>query len=80
VALGDGRKRTYDSEKLPLTKMGKSLYAARKLPKGHVLRAEDIVMKSPGGGLPPYEIDRLVGKKLVTDVGDEQALTAGMVG
>lgn len=80
IALGDGRKKTYDSEKLPLNKMGKSLYAARKLPKGHLLRAEDIVMKSPGGGLPPYEIDRLVGRKLVADVGEEQALTLGMIG
>lgn len=80
VALGDGRKRTYDSERLPLTKMGKSLYAARQLPKGHVLRAEDIVMKSPGGGLPPYELDGLLGRKLSVDVEQEQALSLSMLG
>jgi N-acetylneuraminate synthase/sialic acid synthase len=80
LALGDGVKRTYDSEKLPLTKMGKSLYVARRLPKGHILRAEDIVMKSPGGGLPPYELERLVGRKLTSDVAEEQALTLEMIG
>ena len=35
--------------------MGKSLVVARDLPAGHVLTAGDIVMKSPGGGIPPYE-------------------------
>lgn len=79
IALGDGVKRTYDSEKLPLTKMGKSLYAAQALSKGHVLKSRDIVMKSPGGGLPPYELDRLVGKRLAVDVRDEQPLSMNMV-
>jgi N-acetylneuraminate synthase/sialic acid synthase len=55
--------------------MGKSLYAARPLRKGHVMRADDIVMKSPGGGLPPYEIDRVVGRALAADVEAEQALS-----
>jgi N-acetylneuraminate synthase/sialic acid synthase len=79
IALGDGVKRTYDSEKLPLTKMGKSLYAARALSKGHLLKSSDIVMKSPGGGLPPYELDRLVGRRLAVDVREEQPLSLTMV-
>jgi sialic acid synthase len=79
VALGDGVKRTYDSEKVPLTKMGKSLYAARALSKGHLLKSGDIVMKSPGGGLPPCELDRLVGKRLAVDVREEQPLSMNMV-
>jgi sialic acid synthase len=79
VALGDGVKRTYDSEKLPLTKMGKSLYAARALAKGHQLKSSDIVMKSPGGGLAPYELERLVGKRLAVDVREEQPLSMTMV-
>jgi N-acetylneuraminate synthase/sialic acid synthase len=79
LALGDGAKRTYDSEKLPLAKMGKSLVAARALPKGHVLSATDIAMKSPGGGLPPYEIERLLGKPLSVGVAEDQPLSLGMV-
>ena len=37
AALGDGRKRMYQSEAEPATKMGKKLVAARDLPAGHVL-------------------------------------------
>jgi N-acetylneuraminate synthase/sialic acid synthase len=29
-----------------------------------VLKAEDLAIKSPGDGLAPYEIDRLIGRKL----------------
>lgn len=60
-AMGDGRKKIYDSEKAPIVKMGKSLVVARDLPSGHVLTAADIVMKSPGGGIPPYELDTVLG-------------------
>ena len=35
VAMGDGVKRTYDTEVNPLIKMGKKLVAARDLPAGH---------------------------------------------
>jgi N-acetylneuraminate synthase/sialic acid synthase len=62
VALGDGVKKIHESERAPITKMGKSLVAARDLPQGHVLRRDDIVMKSPGGGIPPYELASVVGR------------------
>ena len=37
IAMGDGVKRCYESEKGPLYKMAKKLVAARDLPAGHVL-------------------------------------------
>jgi N-acetylneuraminate synthase/sialic acid synthase len=61
-AMGDGVKKVYESERAPIIKMGKSFVVARNLPLGHVLRAEDIVMKSPGGGIPPYELDNIIGR------------------
>jgi N-acetylneuraminate synthase/sialic acid synthase len=60
-AMGNGVKKIYESEKAPIVKMGKSLVVARDLPAGHVLSREDIVMKSPGGGIPPYELDKVLG-------------------
>ena len=60
-AMGNGVKKVYDSEKAPIIKMGKSLVIARDLPAGHVLGREDIVMKSPGGGIPPFELDKVLG-------------------
>ncbi|MFV0437394.1 MAG: N-acetylneuraminate synthase family protein [Desulfopila sp.] len=62
MAMGDGIKRVYPSEVAPITKMGKKLVAARNLPAGHALRREDIAVKSPGGGLAPYEMDKVLGR------------------
>ncbi|MDQ3866241.1 MAG: N-acetylneuraminate synthase family protein, partial [Actinomycetota bacterium] len=65
VALGDGVKRPLAIEEKPLEKMGKKLVAARELEAGHVLAPEDVAIKSPAdGGLPPYELDRIVGMRL----------------
>jgi sialic acid synthase len=61
-AMGDGTKKIYDSERAPIVKMGKSLVVARNLPSGHMLSAADIVMKSPGGGIPPYDLDKVIGR------------------
>ena len=64
-ALGDGVKRPLPIEEAPIRKMGKKLVAARELDEGHVLAAEDVAIKSPAdGGLPPYELDRIVGSRL----------------
>ncbi|HHM05981.1 MAG TPA: N-acetylneuraminate synthase [Gammaproteobacteria bacterium] len=71
VSLGDGKKELADFEKDARRKMGKSLYAARHLKAGEVLRREDLVVKSPGGGLPPYRMGELLGKRLVVDVPQE---------
>jgi sialic acid synthase len=79
VALGAGEKRVHDSEKAPIKKMAKSLFCAADLPAGHVLRAEDIAMKSPGDGLAPSELDAVIGARLLVDVDRETMLTFELV-
>jgi len=74
LALGDGRKIMYSSEKAPITKMGKSLVAKRDFPRGHVITHDDIAMKSPGGGLPPYEWDNVVGMTLTQPILEDEFL------
>jgi N-acetylneuraminate synthase/sialic acid synthase len=71
VALGDGVKRVHKSEEAPMQKMGKQLVVSRDLPAGHVLRSEDVALKSPGGGLPPYAIDRVLGRVLLEDLAED---------
>ncbi|MBI2828972.1 MAG: N-acetylneuraminate synthase family protein [Acidobacteria bacterium] len=78
-ALGDGVKKIYDSEKAPIIKMGKSLVVARDLAAGHVLAADDIVMKSPGGGIPPYELDKVVGRITLTPLYEDDFLSFEML-
>jgi N-acetylneuraminate synthase/sialic acid synthase len=76
AALGDGMKRRLPSEEGPLRKMGKKLVAARDLPAGHVLAAGDVIAKSPAdGGLPPYKLDELVGRRLLRPLAFEQDVT-----
>jgi sialic acid synthase len=73
AALGDSVKRRLPSEERPLHKMGKKLVAARELPEGHVLSEGDLVAKSPAdGGLPPYELDRLLGGRLLRPLALEE--------
>jgi sialic acid synthase len=75
VALGDGDKQMYPTEVEPAVKMAKKLVTARALPAGHVLSHEDVTAKSPGDGLPPYEIHTLVGRALRQPVEEETTLT-----
>lgn len=64
IALGDGIKRRYEGENAPLYKMAKKLVAARDLPKGHVLAALDVAIKTPSDGLAPHHLEAVVGKRL----------------
>jgi N-acetylneuraminate synthase/sialic acid synthase len=75
IALGDGSKTTYMSETEPIIKMSKKIVAAAALPAGHVLRRVDLALKSPGDGLPPYELDRLIGRTLRQPVSRDSTLT-----
>jgi N-acetylneuraminate synthase/sialic acid synthase len=75
LALGSGEKRVYESELEPITKMSKALVAASPLPAGHVIRPEDIAVKSPGVGMSPSDFDRLVGARLGRPVEADQAFS-----
>jgi sialic acid synthase len=76
AALGDAEKRALPIEADPLEKMGKKLVAARDLDQGQVLAAADLAIKSPAdGGLPPYELDRLVGRRLRRPIAADDFIT-----
>jgi sialic acid synthase len=79
-AMGDGTKKIYESEKAPIIKMGKSLVVARDLPSGHVLTANDIVMKSPGGGIPPYELESVLGRATTKALHADEFLSYDVLG
>jgi N-acetylneuraminate synthase/sialic acid synthase len=75
-ALGDGVKRPLPVEEPALRKMGKKLVAARALSAGQVLTADDLAIKSPAdGGLPPYQLDELIGMRLRRDLEPDDELT-----
>jgi len=74
LALGRAEKQPLPIEKKPLYKMGKKLVAARALPAGHLLTAEDIAIKSPNDGLPPYQLAALLGKSLRRALAEEESI------
>jgi N-acetylneuraminate synthase/sialic acid synthase len=71
-ALGDGVKTQYNSEIVPLQKMGKSVFYSDNFEVGKVVDLKSFALKSPGGGIPPYEMESLIGKKLSLAVAEDQ--------
>jgi N-acetylneuraminate synthase/sialic acid synthase len=62
--LGSYEKKILPCEIEPIFKMSKSIVAKRDINEGDVLNEDCLDIKSPGGGLKPYEIDILLGKKI----------------
>jgi N-acetylneuraminate synthase/sialic acid synthase len=75
VAIGNGVKQVHESEKNPIIKMGKKLVAARDLQAGCTIRREDIALKSPGDGLPPYELDKVIGRVTRQELKEDDDIT-----
>ncbi len=75
LALGDGVKRSLPIESSALIKMGKKLVAARSLPAGHRAPRRGLAIKSPGDGLAPTELDRVVGSRLTVALEPDAALS-----
>ena len=75
LGLGQAEKRVHLSEVAPIEKMGKKIVARVALPAGHVLRAEDLALKSPGDGLPPYELENILGLQLTQGIAEDDALS-----
>lgn len=74
IALGDGRKVVYESEVNPIRKMSKKIVAKVKLKKGQKLSMDVLQFKSPGDGISPFEVDNILGKTLVSDIAEDDAI------
>ena len=74
-AFGDGIKRPLEIEEEAVKKMGKKLVAARDLPAGSKLSIDDIAIKSPGDGLPPYELENVISKVLIQPLKEDDDIT-----
>lgn len=75
LAMGSAVKECLHSEQAAITKMGKSLFAARRLKSGNTLEATDIAVKSPGGGISPSDLDWVLGKTVVRQLEEDELLS-----
>lgn len=79
VSLGNTEKVILPSEVEPITKMGKSVWPVRDIKKDEMILADNVAIKSPGGGLPPYRLDEVVGKIAICDLSTEFPIKEGDV-
>jgi N-acetylneuraminate synthase/N,N'-diacetyllegionaminate synthase len=76
--LGDDEKRIQPSEVPVKLSARRSLVARMDIAAGTSLTSEMIACKRPGNGIPPTELDRVIGKPCKQDVKAEQVFTWGM--
>lgn len=71
-SLGSRRRVVSEAEQTQGRVMRRSIVAARALPAGHVLTADDLDYRRPGTGITPNESERVIGQVLTRDlVADE---------
>lgn len=70
LALGEADKRVADNERETVIIQRRCLRAGRDLPAGTVLTRDviDVLRPAPPDGIFPYELDRVLGKRLRVDV------------
>ncbi len=75
-ALGDGIKKVEENEQESSMIQRRALYYTKDMNRGTVIKKEDLypLRPIPKDGIPPYEIDQIIGKELCIDVkGDTYA-------
>jgi N-acetylneuraminate synthase len=65
---GSGLKAPSKGELLNKSVARKSIHILNSLKKGHILQPQDLIMRRPGDGISPMEIDEIIGKKIKADL------------
>lgn len=74
-ALGDGVKAPMPCEERNRAAARRSLVAAKDLPEGKILETGDLAAKRPGTGIPPYELETYIGRRLRRALRRDEPLT-----
>ena len=77
--LGDGVKKVQDSEETVKRSARRSLVARIDIELGTTITSEMISLKRPGTGIPPTDLELVIGKKAKTTILAEQVVTWEMV-
>lgn len=76
---GSAEKRILDCEKIPRREARRSLVLARNMCAGEVITENDVIAKRPGTGIPPKDIEIVIGRVLKRDMPEDTILTWDMV-
>jgi N,N'-diacetyllegionaminate synthase len=80
AALGTTRREVSAAEIEKRKKFRRSAVARRSMGAGHVLSEGDITFKRPGTGVPPEQLQTLVGRALVRAVVQDELLVPELLG
>lgn len=72
--MGDGIKRPSPSERKNKDIARRSIHLSNDVLAGAEIKISDLIMKRPGDGISPMEVDRVVGKKVKSDLEAEHQL------
>ena len=73
-AMGNGIKRPSASEAKNMEIARKSIHIAKHLSVGHVLTMDDLLMKRPGSGISPMQINSVLGKSVTVALQEDDML------
>jgi N-acetylneuraminate synthase len=79
-ALGDGVKIPSESEKKNIIIARRSIHLKTDLEKGHVINEKDLIMKRPGDGISPMDINLVLNKKLKAGFTKDHKLSLSEIG
>ncbi|MCK4872242.1 MAG: N-acetylneuraminate synthase family protein [Phycisphaerales bacterium] len=79
LMLGDRCKAVSEIERDVRRTSRQSITTARDLPAGHRIKADDLTIKRPGTGLPPGDLERVIGRKTSVAVGADVPVTNEML-
>lgn len=71
ISLGNGNRIIYDFELEARKKMGKSIYTSKPLPAGTIISWDDICLRTPADGIPPFMIKEIIGRKIRVNLSEE---------
>lgn len=75
LALGSSSKRKItQGEKINRINLAKSIFVNKDLEKGMAISAKDLYVKSPGNGIQPNSLLKILGKKLKSSVKKDEML------
>ncbi len=79
AALGDGIKRVARTEEKWRRAARKSIVAVRPIPGGQKITSDDVTVRRPSGGMPPSELEHVVGSTAREDIDPGTVLSTDML-
>ncbi len=74
TVLGDENMDVTEAEKPAREKARRSIVAAAAISEGTVITSDMLAMKRPADGLPGFMMDKVIGKKAIRDIAEDETI------